>query len=274
MKVKKALNNNVVIAFEPKRGEIVVMGTGIGFHAKQGDLIDESKIQKIFTESENKKLIELIEQIPASYLELTEKIVTHSTQTYQMKLQEGIYLLLTDHIYFALKRIQEGWDIDNPFLIDIKHFYKEEYQIGLYAKEEIKRMYQVEIPETEVGYISMHIVQSRFNQDRKDFTKIFQVINTSVDFLKENLPSVEEDTLSYMRMINHVKHFAKRYVENKENDTKDNTLSEIIQGAFKEEVNCVNKLSKLLLKEFGREITVSEKNYLVLHLRNCKEILD
>lgn len=274
MKVKKALNNNVVIAFEPKRGEIVVMGTGIGFHAKQGDLIDESKIQKIFTENDNKKLMELIEQIPATYLELTEKIVKFSTDYYHMKLQEGIYLLLTDHIYFALKRIKEGWDIDNPFLIDIKHFYQEEYQVGLYAKEEIKNMYQIEIPDTEVGYISMHIVQSHFGQDRRDFTKIFQVINMSVDFLKENLPSVEENTLSYMRMVNHVKHFAKRYVEDKENDTNDNLLAEIIQGAFKEEVDCVNSLSELLLQKFGREITVSEKIYLILHLRNCKEIID
>lgn len=274
MKIIKPLNNNVVIAQDKKKGEIVVMGTGIGFHAKVGDKIDESKIQKIFTESENKKLVELIEQIPDAYLQLTEKIVTFSKEKYDIVLKEDIYLHLTDHCYFALKRIKEGQHLENPFLIDIKHFYKDEFQIGLYAKEEIKKMFDIEIPEYEVGYIAMHIVESGYKQDKKDFARIFQVVNETVSFLEENIPGIAKNDLPYTRMVNHVKHFAIRYVQNKENDAKDNLLMETIPEVFKDEAKYVNDLSKILYEKFGREITMSEKIYLVLHLRNCKEISD
>lgn len=61
MKIVQPLNNNVVMAYDRRQGEIVVVGTGVGFHAKKGDLVDEKKIQKIFVAGQNKKLMELIE---------------------------------------------------------------------------------------------------------------------------------------------------------------------------------------------------------------------
>lgn len=60
MKIVQPLNNNVVMAYDRRQGEIVVVGTGVGFHAKKGDLVDEKKIQKIFVAGQNKKLMELI----------------------------------------------------------------------------------------------------------------------------------------------------------------------------------------------------------------------
>lgn len=123
MKIIKLLNNNVVIAKDRRKGEVVVMGTGIGFQAKAGDHVRHDKIQKVFVLNENTKLGELISQIPASYLELTEKIVDYAKNNYEMILSENIYLSLTDHIYFALKRIKEETDIDNPFLIEVLHIH-------------------------------------------------------------------------------------------------------------------------------------------------------
>ena len=92
-----------MIAKDRRKGEVVVMGTGIGFQAKAGDHVRHDKIQKVFVLNENTKLGELISQIPASYLELTEKIVDYSKNNYEMILSENIYLSLTDHIYFAIK---------------------------------------------------------------------------------------------------------------------------------------------------------------------------
>ena len=43
-----------------KKGEVIIIGTGIGFRAKKGDQVDESKIQKMFITGENKQLLEMI----------------------------------------------------------------------------------------------------------------------------------------------------------------------------------------------------------------------
>ena len=48
MKILKVINNNVVSACDDKGKEIVVMGKGLGFGKKNGDILDESKIEKSF----------------------------------------------------------------------------------------------------------------------------------------------------------------------------------------------------------------------------------
>lgn len=48
MKILKIINNNVVSACDEKGKEIVVMGKGLGFGKKSGDILDELKIEKSF----------------------------------------------------------------------------------------------------------------------------------------------------------------------------------------------------------------------------------
>ncbi|WP_050638226.1 PRD domain-containing protein [Candidatus Stoquefichus sp. SB1] len=273
MIITKPLNNNVVMAKDQQQEEVIVVGTGIGFHKKAGDIIDEQKIQKVFSVADNNKLAELISQIPGQYIELTEKIVQYAKRKYNLILNENIYLGLTDHIYFALQRIQEGIDLENPFLIDIQQFYQQEYKIGLYAKEMINRMFHIQIPNDEVGYIAMHIIENSFQQKREDFDAIFKVVNESVSFIRKYyLKDVKENSLAYTRLVNHVKYFAKRFIEGKENQSQNRLLKETIQGVFKEEQECIDQLSKYLEDKFDKEMSDSEKNYLVLHLRNCQEL--
>ena len=48
MVIQKVINNNVISAYDVNQQEIVIMGKGIGFKAHTGELIDESKIEKVF----------------------------------------------------------------------------------------------------------------------------------------------------------------------------------------------------------------------------------
>ena len=54
IKIVQPLNNNVVMGYDRKKGEVIIIGTGIGFRAKKGDQVDQSKIQKMFITGENK----------------------------------------------------------------------------------------------------------------------------------------------------------------------------------------------------------------------------
>lgn len=46
MNIKKIFNNNVVVSFLEDGIEIIVIGVGVGFKKKVGDLIDENLIFK------------------------------------------------------------------------------------------------------------------------------------------------------------------------------------------------------------------------------------
>ena len=110
MIINKVLNNNVVTIINENDEEAVVMGRGLAFQKKKGDEIDESKIEKIFVlenKSINEKLLTLVNDIPAKYLEIAEDIIRYAEDKLNTKLNENIYLTLTDHISFAISRAEK-----------------------------------------------------------------------------------------------------------------------------------------------------------------------
>mgnify|MGYP000202327528 CR=1 FL=1 len=56
MKIEKVLNNNVIQALD-NNVEYIVMGKGLGFQKKVGNLVDKEKIEKTFV-LENTEAVE------------------------------------------------------------------------------------------------------------------------------------------------------------------------------------------------------------------------
>ena len=224
----------------------------------------------MFITGENKQLLEMIGAIPPEYFELVEEIFEKAKKEYGFLPKEKETLALLDHIHFAIKRMKENLVLDNPFETEIRQFYPKEWEIGLYAKKCIKRRFGIEIPDAEVGYIAMHIIASEFQKSRRTVSKTFEVIDLALKYIRDNyLTDVKEDSLAYTRLVTHVKYFAQRYVDNKESMDEDELLDQPIKERFQREVCCIEGLSEMLYRKYGRPVTVSEENYLVLHLRNC-----
>ncbi len=53
MRIEKVLNNNVVISLDASGKDVIVMGSGITFQKKRGDIIDQKKIERIFTQNDS-----------------------------------------------------------------------------------------------------------------------------------------------------------------------------------------------------------------------------
>ena len=113
MKIIKVINYNVVSALDKDAEEVVIMGIGIGFHAKPGQIVNEEQIEKTFR-LEDKKFARLVERLPVEYLKLSDQIITYAKNNIGLKLHQSIYLTLTDHISFAIERYKKGMQFDNP----------------------------------------------------------------------------------------------------------------------------------------------------------------
>lgn len=50
MTIYKILNNNLILSKDKQGHEIIVKGCGIAFQKKKGQQVDETLIEKIFTE--------------------------------------------------------------------------------------------------------------------------------------------------------------------------------------------------------------------------------
>src|SRR5690625_7301688 len=69
----------------------------------------------------------------------------------KVELNDHFSIVLTDHISFAIERQREGIELRNKLMYEIKILYKEEYEIGLWAIEHIKRKLNVEMPKDEAA---------------------------------------------------------------------------------------------------------------------------
>ena len=66
------INNNVVSARNERNQERILVGKGIGFQARKGDVVDASKIDKEYflkSKSVTGKLYALLAQTPESYMD-------------------------------------------------------------------------------------------------------------------------------------------------------------------------------------------------------------
>lgn len=176
---KKRLNNNAVVVADENGNEQILTGKGLGFNAKIGAVVDKSKIEKIFTlknDTDNQRLQELLKTVPVEYLELAEEIINYARIHIDNEINASAIIALCDHIYMAAERKQQGIDVKNLMLWDIKKFYRDEYGVGVYAVELVKRRFQVELTEDEAGFIALHIVNAQLDLHAKSVNEITQLM--------------------------------------------------------------------------------------------------
>lgn len=163
MVIDKIINNNIVSAFDETGLEVVIMGRGIGFQMKRGQKVPVEKVEKIFrikSQSIAGQLKELLAKMPLEQVQISNEIISYAKKTMKLKLNQSIYVTLTDHISFAISRCKKGIHLENALLWEIKRFYPQEFELGRYAVELVKKRLDVEMPEDEAGFIALHCILS------------------------------------------------------------------------------------------------------------------
>ncbi|PWZ81062.1 transcriptional regulator, partial [Staphylococcus pseudintermedius] len=128
--IKKVLNNNVLIC-EYQQSEVVIIGKGLGFNKKPGMKINDlDTIEKVFklenkNEQDHYKMLvaHTDERVLRAVIDSVQIIMTH----FELHHEESFIVSLTDHLIFALKRLEKGQLIKNPFLSETKYSYPEAY---------------------------------------------------------------------------------------------------------------------------------------------------
>lgn len=271
MIIDKIVNNNVVTVLDSKNKEAVVMGRGIGFKKKPGDLIDKDNIEKIFTmdnPSKNQKLIELLGNTPSEYLLITEEIVKHAQDVLGKKLNSSIYVLLTDHIVFAVDRFKENIVLQNPMIWEIKTLYKDEYRLGQWSINLIKDKLDIELPEDEAAFIALHIVNASLGEEMYNTMNITILTKDILKIIKTHFNlDFNEDSLDYIRLVTHLKFFSQRVFKKEQLKLEDDDIYNMIVSKYKEEKNCVDKISKYTERSFNYTLSKQEIIYLILHIK-------
>lgn len=274
MKIDKIINNNIVSALEPDGKEVVIMGRGIGFGAKMGKEIPESKIEKVFRlDSQNSmdKFKELLVNLPLEHIQVSTEIINYANLVLNRSLNQNIYITLTDHISFAIHRFKQKTIFRNPLLNEIKTFYKEEYLVGEYAVALIERRVGVTLPVDEAGFIALHIVNAELNNVMRDTIDITNLIQNVVKIVKEYFTMEPDETsLNYQRFATHLKFLAQRIVSGKMLDNENAEFNSLISGMYPEEYQCSLKVRDYIIETYHYSVTEEETAYLAVHIKRLR----
>ena len=269
MIINKVLNNNVVTIISENGEEAVVMGRGLAFQKKKGDEIDESKIEKIFVlenKSINEKLLTLVNDIPAKYLEIAEDIIKYAENKLSTKLNENIYLTLTDHISFAISRAEKNLEIKNAMLWDIKRLHKDEFDVGIHALRVIKENLNVELPEDEAASIAMHILNGELDQEMPEIVDMIKLIEEILKMVKYHFNiEFEEDSINYYRFVTHLKFFTQRLSSGRYYEDNDNDLFDMIKLKYPKSYECTKRIEGFVKQKYNTQLTKEEMLYLIIH---------
>ncbi len=252
---------------------IIVKGLGIGYHAKRGDKIDESLIEKIFYPKNHQNSIQMQQyllSIPEEYFDFVQKFVDHvKEEAPNLRLNNSIYLSLSDHILGTVERFRNGISLKNVLLLDIQQLYKKEYEYGMKMVDEINRTFQTKLPVDEAGFIALHFVNAEEGQHNTDNYKIAMIVNQVQEIVKNYFSDItfNESSLYYQRFLTHLKYFAQRYLHKELQYDEDENLFQLIQEQCREAYGCVKLIYLMMEEKYQYALSKEEMMYLSIHIQ-------
>jgi beta-glucoside operon transcriptional antiterminator len=274
MKITRVLNNNVLVVVDENQLEKVVMGRGIGFKKIVGDSIDPSTVEKEYALSSREltgRLSELLSQIPLEIMTTSDRIIALATERLG-KLQDSIYISLTDHFRFAIKRHRQNIRLQNPLLWDIQRLYPKEYQLGEEALTIIYKRLNVQLPDDEVGFIAMHLVSAQQSGNMSDVAGVTQLMREMLQLIKFQFNiNYQEESLSYQRLLTHLKFLSWRILEQGSINDDDIALQHAIKNSYFDAWRCAEQIAIFIGLQYHRKITTEEIMFLAINIERVRK---
>lgn len=271
MLVEKVINNNIVSAFDETGKELVIMGRGLGFGIRPGQPIDEKKIEKVFlirSKDTADQLKELLADMPLERVKISTDIISYAKSSLNLKLNQSIYVTLTDHINFAIERFEKGINLQNALLWEIKRFYPYEYELGCYALKLVKERIGVDLPEDEAGFIALHFVNAEYGTNIRDAFRFPNQLKDILEITSNELGIVlDERTLHYERFVTHLKFLLQRVYRKELLPNEEDELAELMRTKYPKEYACSCKIAEYVEKNADCRLSGEEVMYLAIHIR-------
>ena len=271
MFTKKVYNNNIVMAVDENDNEVILAGKGVAYGLKKGDVVDKSKVEKRFElkKDTSPRFGELIQDIPLDYVIISEEIIAYIKDKSDKKINDSIYLTLTDHIVNSIERIKMGIDFDMTLLLNVKTLYKEEFKLALHAVEMLRNYFKIPLSDDEANFITLHIVNSQFEDNMMEMYTITSILEKITSIVKNRFDIDIDNNYNYDRFMTHCRFFVQRVIKQEhftQNSALNYTLLEATKNQLPKQMDCVNEIVKYVEKKYGYVTSDDEKMYLLFHL--------
>ena len=278
MKIEKVLNNNVIQALD-NNVEYIVMGKGLGFQKKVGDLVDKEKIEKTFVLENTEEVEEwsrVYVNLPDGEMQVFLNILTFAEAVLQTKFDPSFFIALADHLHYAIERNREGVSLQNPLAWEVRKFYPREYEIGKQALRLIAKDLEVQLSDDEAASVALHFVNAQkdagLHEKDRQMTQI--VVGISEIVRLHFSYDLDEESFSYNRFMTHLQYLAQRIVSGVSGGKNDAFLYEQVKINYPESFICTQKIVAYIKASYAFELSLDEQVFLTIHIQRLKDNLD
>ncbi|MBT2832234.1 transcription antiterminator [Staphylococcus coagulans] len=267
--IKKVLNNNVLIC-QHQQSEVIIIGKGLGFNKKPGMTIqDQETIEKVFkleskSEQDHYKMLiaNTDERVLRVVIDSVQMIMTH----FDLSHEESFVVSLTDHLIFALNRMENGQLITNPFLSETKYSYPEAYQIAKKVVTRINLQLNIDFPEDEVGFIALHIASQINDVEFGEMQTVPKLINNAIRMIEHDMGiEIPEASIPYQRFVRHI-HFLLQRLKKGEGTTIELNFENLLKAQYPLCYNIAVKIVKMIQSQIDVRVYEAEVAYLTMHI--------
>jgi beta-glucoside operon transcriptional antiterminator len=246
---------------------MIAMGKGLGFGTLPRE-ISLGEIERSFYDV-TPRYVEVMKDLPSDVVLLSSKIIDIARNELTYELSSNVVFTLADHIAFALDRARKGIHVRMPLAYDVEQMYPNEYRIGEYALQRIRREFRIGLPKEKITGIALNLLNARMSEESEPDR------NSSDDEMLEEITEmiesefhliVDRTSFSYSRYATHMQYLFERIHTHKALNTDNLQLFSSVWEEYPEVVSCVEKISKHISQAWNCEVTEEEKLYLILHV--------
>lgn len=266
-RVSKVLNNNGVIAINMEDNqEYVLLGKGVGFGRKVSqrfELPAECTRYRLADETSRGSARKLAGSVSPEYLEIADEVLREAERTFG-DLDRRILFSLADHISFAVERIRAGEQISNPLTGDIKVLFYSEFKAASILKKILQERMQMEIDDHEIGYVALHIHSAIGDEDVSVAMQTARAVRECIAAIEQETGnSIDVESLSYNRLMNHIKYMVARIIKR---ELLHLNMNSYMQSEYPESFAIAENVCRHLGKSIGAEMDETEIGYLAMHI--------
>lgn len=272
--VIKALNNNMVLIKE-QGVEKILLAKGIGFNKKFGDILEDNlEVDKVFSIEDKKNqenLKEVYNRVDGEFVAICEEALAEISEELGEELNETIHIGLIDHLAIAMKRLKNKEQINNPFIVEIETLYSVEFEMAKKIVNKLQEKYEIDFPEGEIGFITLHIHSARNGKMLSNSIKYSYLSNKIIIYIEEKFNSkIDKRSLDYARFLSHVRFTIERVLTD---TVLKNDLTEIIKKSYPVSYEIAEGASKIIEETLDKKVCDDEVAYIAMHVERFRVAL-
>jgi mannitol operon transcriptional antiterminator len=223
-------------------------------------------IQRRSTKNINTISERLLGLVEKKKLLVVEKVIESISLDLPYSMADSAYIGLVVHLALAVERIQKGEaiTIDQSYLQNQQ--LTKEYKFAKKIVEQLEQVFQIKIPEAEIGYITMHLKGAKLRHDNE---YLIEASNSHVAIKTKGLIEFVGNRLGKDLAVNRslfeglVLHLTPAIYRIKQNMGISNPLLEKVKKDYRELFLVVEQACEHVFHEFN--VPDEEIGYLVMH---------